>query len=46
MSHRDEPIDIEDRETLASVEESLRAAPTEAELAVVRTSAKENEHEC
>ena len=44
MSHRDEPIDIDDRDTLSAIEQSLRAPPTEAELEVVRTTnSKEQE---
>lgn len=48
MSHRDEPINIEDRNVLYSIEESLKSPPTQAELEVVRTKSKdkEEEHEC
>lgn len=48
MSHRDEPIDIDDRATLSAIEERLRAAPTEDELNVVKTAktkGSEEEHE-
>lgn len=37
MEHRDEEIDIDDRETLASVEARLRAEPTDAERIIVMT---------
>lgn len=43
MQHRDEAIDIEDRDTLAAIEERLRAAPTEAELEVVKTMKNEKQ---
>lgn len=47
MSHRDEPINIEDRDTLHAIEERLKAPPTEAELDVVKTKKEgrnESEH--
>lgn len=37
MAHRDEPIDVDDRVTLYAIEERLKAAPTEAELNIVKT---------
>lgn len=43
MSHRDEPIDVEDRDVLYSIEASLRSRPTDAELFVVSTKSKESE---
>lgn len=47
MSHRDEPIDTEDRATLAAIEERLKAPPTEAERTVVQTQKKEEKiNEC
>ena len=38
MSHRDESIDIDDRDTLYSIETCLRSKPSEAELKVVMTN--------
>ena len=38
MEHRDEPIDIENRDVLYAIEENLKSAPTEAELHVTRTN--------
>lgn len=38
MEHRDEKINIEDREVLYSIEDNLKASPTEAELKVVSTA--------
>lgn len=43
MAHRDEPIDIEDRETLAAIEAHLRAEPTDAEREVVKTKGGSDE---
>lgn len=37
MSHRDEPIDVDDRETLAAIESKLRAPATPAEMEIVKT---------
>ena len=45
MTHRDEPIDIESRDTLAAIEARLRAEPTDAELSIVRTQTKGNDDE-
>ena len=49
MTHRDEIIDIDDRDTLAGIEERLKAPPTEAELNVVKTikreESKDNEYQ-
>lgn len=36
MSHRDDPIDIENRDTLSAIETHLKAPPTEAERAVIQ----------
>ena len=44
MSHRDEPIDIENRDVLYAIEANLKAPPTEAELNVIATK-KESETE-
>lgn len=41
MSHRDEPIDVEDRDVLYSIESSLKSDPTPAELEVVKTMKEE-----
>jgi hypothetical protein len=45
MQHRDEEIDIDNRDTLAAIEARLRAEPTEAEMLVVRTIEQEGEKE-
>ena len=37
MSHRDEEIDVDDRETLYAIESTLRAPPTDAEIEIVKT---------
>lgn len=42
MSHRDEPLDVDSRDVLYSIEESLRAPPSEAELEVVKTERKKD----
>lgn len=46
MDHRLEVIDVEDRGTLASIEERLRADPTAEELVVVKTKEDANEGRC
>lgn len=38
MSHRDEEIDLEDRDTLALVENRLKAGPTADEIEVLKTT--------
>lgn len=38
MSHRDEPLDIEDRNALYEIEERLRSEPTEMEKSITTTS--------
>ena len=38
MTHREEAIDLEDRDTLSEIEERLKAPPTEDELIAVRTT--------
>ena len=43
MTHRDEPIDIENRDVLYAIEANLKAPPTEAELNVVATRKNETE---
>lgn len=43
LSHRDEELDVDDREVLYAIEERLKAPPTAAELEVVRTTQREHE---
>ena len=43
MSHRDEPIDNENRDILYAIEENLKAPPTDAELEVVATKKEVNQ---
>ena len=43
MSHRDEPIDIEDRKTLSAIEENLKSPPKAAELDIVRTKERDGD---
>lgn len=41
MATRDEPLDVNDRNTLYAIEESLKAPPTTVELTIVKTERKE-----
>ena len=43
MSHRDEDLDIENRDVLYAIEERLKASPTEDELKIARTKTKKEE---
>lgn len=46
MAHRDESIDVDDRNVLCAIESNLKAPPTEAELEVVRTKGEKDECKC
>lgn len=43
MSHRDEPIDVEDREVLYAIEARLKSPPTLTELGITSTRGKEEQ---